>query len=97
MIYFPSVKLAICAGFLGIGSFCQHQTEPVARAGLVSSGPKVHGALLKRVPKPGCLDPSKKEFTVPELENGYRCMEDYASELEERNGALVSTLRKRTE
>src|SRR5262245_16993548 len=60
-----------CGDLLGSGSptvlLKEVKTQPVS-------------AEIKHLPKkPLCLDPGKKDYTVPELESAVGCWEDYAT------------------
>lgn len=57
--------------------------------------PKVRGALMKPVQKKGCLQPEQDSYSVPELLEGNRCLQDHVDSVELQLGELQKAVRRR--
>src|SRR5262245_20521755 len=78
---YPYLKPAMLAGYLMSASGCASllgSESPTVLLKEVKVQPV--SAEIKHLPKkPLCLDPGKKDYTVPELESAVGCWEDYAT------------------
>ena len=58
--------------------------------------PQVVSQEVKHLPKkPLCLDPGKKDYTVPELESAAGCWEDYATTVRGKYYSLKTAIEAR--
>jgi len=94
---FPYLKLAMLAGCLmsasGCGNLLGSETPTVL---LTEVKPQPIAKEIKHLPKkPLCLDPGKKDYTVPELESAVGCWEDYATLIRGKYYSIKATAEER--
>lgn len=57
--------------------------------------PKVAGVWMQPVQKSGCLKPDQSDYSVAELAEGNRCLQEHVEEVEEQLKGLQSAVRRR--
>lgn len=97
MYRYRYLKLALPVVFLMSGSGCGSLLGPDSPTLVLAEvKPQAIAPEVKHLPrKPQCLDPGKKDYTVPELESAVGCWEDYAGTIRGKYYSLKTDIEAR--